>query len=144
MIFRTKPGVAFSAIRENSLEARSLGINTTRYKLLAFVLSTYIAGMAGSLNAHHIRYVNPAVYAIHNSFDPIIYSVVGGLGTLAGPIIGTVVISVLNELLKSLGLTYLKNVIIGLLIVFVVLFAPRGLAVFLKTKKKVKSQDTPL
>lgn len=135
VIFKTKPGVAFSAIRENQLEARSLGVNTTKYKLLAFVLSTFIAGMAGSLNAHHIRYVNPAVYAIHNSFDPIIYCIVGGLGTLGGPIIGTVVITVLNELLKGWGLTYLKNVIIGVIIVFTVLFAPRGLTAFLKTEK---------
>jgi branched-chain amino acid transport system permease protein len=135
IILKTKPGFALAAIRENQLEARSLGVNTTKYKLLAFVMSTFIAGMAGALNAHHIRYVNPAVYSIDNSFNPVIYCIVGGLGTLEGPIIGTVGISVLNEVLKGWGLTYLKNVIIGTIIVVTVLFAPQGLGAFLKAEK---------
>ncbi len=74
---------------------------------------------------------------------------VGGLGTLEGPVIGTVIISVLNEVLKGLGLTYLKNVLIGLIIVTTVLFVPRGLVVVFKPdfwdglKKRLKARSPP-
>jgi branched-chain amino acid transport system permease protein len=126
-IMCSKWGFAFSAIRNNEKEAKTLGVDTVKYKLAAFVLSAFIAGVAGGLLAHIIRYVNPAIYGIGNSFNPIIYSVVGGLGTIEGPIIGTVVITLLNEYLKNLGLTYLKDVIIGSIIVITLIFLPKGL-----------------
>lgn len=126
-LINSKLGFAFAAVRENEMEAKVLGVNTVKYKLMAFVLSAFFAGVAGALLAHHTRYINPAIYGIENSFDPIIYTVIGGLGTVEGPIIGTVFITLLNEILKSAGLTYLKNVIIGLMIVLTVLFLPRGL-----------------
>jgi branched-chain amino acid transport system permease protein len=137
-IIRSKWGFAFAAIRENELEAKSLGVNTVKYKLIAFVLSALISGIAGGLMVHHIRYINPSIYEISNSFDPIIYSVIGGLGTIEGPIIGTAVISILNEYLKRLGFTYLKNVLIGTLIVFTILFMPKGLTSLIETQSRRK------
>jgi len=127
-VMRSKLGIAFASIREDELEAKILGVNTTKYKLIAFVVSTFIAGIAGALLAHHIRYVSPTVYATQNSFDPIIYSVIGGLGTIEGPIIGTVAITLLNEFLKNLGLTYLKDVVIGAILVLTLLFVPKGIS----------------
>ena len=131
-VIHSKLGIAFASIREDELEAKTLGVHTTKYKLIAFVISTFIAGVAGALLAHHIRYVSPGIYGLHNSFDPIIYSVVGGLGTIEGPIIGTIVITLLNEFLKIQGLTYLKGVIIGAIIVLTILFVPKGMSQLLE------------
>jgi len=126
-VFRSKWGFAFSAIRDNELEARVLGVNVVKYKLTSFVLSAFLGGVAGSLLAHHTMYINPGIYGIEYSFNAVIYSIVGGMGTVQGPVLGAVILSVLNEFLKTLGLTYLKNVIVGLIIVLTVLFLPRGL-----------------
>ncbi len=126
-VFKSKWGFAFAAIRDNELEAKVLGVNTVKYKLTAFVLSSFIAGVAGALLAHNTRYINPGIYGIEYSFNPVLYSVVGGMGTVQGPVIGTVILSILNEVLKGFGLTYLKNVIIGIIIILTVLFLPKGI-----------------
>ena len=123
----SKIGLAFSAIRENELEARAAGIDPVRYKLLAFMVSAYFAGLAGALEIHYLGYVTPEIFGVDISFWPIIYSISGGLGTLAGPIIGTIVITLLWDGLQSLGLTYGRFIIIGVILVLVVIFLPRGL-----------------
>ena len=127
-ILRTKLGVAFAAIRENELEARVLGVNTTKYKLVAFLISTYLAGLAGALQTHSFAYITPEIYGVHNSFLPVIYAIAGGLATLEGPVIGTVAITLIWEGLKNLGLGFARFVIIGVLLVAIVIYAPRGLA----------------
>ena len=71
--------------------------------------------------------MTPDIFGIDISFLPVIYSIFGGLGTLAGPVIGTVVLTVLSEGLNNLGLTFERFVIIGLILILVVIFLPRGL-----------------
>jgi branched-chain amino acid transport system permease protein len=127
-IMRSRLGVAFAAIRENEMEAKILGVNTTKYKLIAFLISTYLAGLAGALQTHSFAYITPEIYSVHNSFWPVIYAIAGGLATLEGPIIGTVAITLIWEGLKNLGLHFERFVIIGLLLVVMVIFKPRGLA----------------
>ena len=126
-ILKSKIGLAFSAIRENELEARAAGIDPMRYKLFAFMISAAISGVAGALEIHYMSYITPEIFGVDISFWPIIYSISGGLGTLAGPIIGTVVITLLWDGLQSLGLTYARFVIIGVILVLVVIFLPKGL-----------------
>ena len=127
IILHSKIGLAFSAIRENELEARAAGIDPVRYKLLAFMVSAYFAGLAGALEIHYLGYVTPEIFGVDISFWPIIYSISGGLGTLAGPIIGTIVITLLWDGLQSIGMTYARFIIIGVILVLVVIFLPRGL-----------------
>jgi len=127
IILNSKIGLAFSAIRENELEARAAGIDPVRYKLLAFMVSAYFAGLAGALEIHYLGYVTPEIFGVDISFWPIIYSISGGLGTLAGPIIGTIVITLLWDGLQSIGMTYARFIIIGVILVLVVIFLPRGL-----------------
>jgi branched-chain amino acid transport system permease protein len=126
-ILRSKVGLAFSAIRENELEARAAGIDPLKYKLLAFMISAFFSGIAGALEIHYLGYITPEIFGVDISFWPIIYTISGGLGTLAGPIIGTIVISLLWDGLQSLGLTYARFIIIGVILVLVVIFLPRGL-----------------
>ena len=127
LILRSRTGLAFAAIRENETEARASGINPVRYKLLAFTVSSFIAGVAGALQVHHITFISPEVFQPETSFWPIIYSIFGGLGTISGPVFGTVLLTVIWEGLKGFGLTYERFVIIGVLLIVVVIFLPRGL-----------------
>lgn len=126
-IMRSKAGLAFSAIRENETEARAAGIDPVRYRLLAFALSAFIAGVAGALQIHHTGYITPELYGVDNSFWPITYVILGGLGTLAGPVIGTVVLTVLWEGLKETGITFARYVIIGIILILAIIFLPKGL-----------------
>ena len=91
------------------------------------MVSAYFAGLAGALEIHYLGYVTPEIFGVDISFWPIIYSISGGLGTLAGPIIGTIVITLLWDGLQSLGLTYGRFIIIGVILVLVVIFLPHGL-----------------
>jgi branched-chain amino acid transport system permease protein len=127
LILRSRAGLAFAAIRENEVEARASGINPVRYKLLAFTVSSFIAGVAGALQVHHISFISPEIFHPETSFWPVIYSIFGGLGTIGGPVIGTVLLTVIWEVLKGLGLTYERFIVIGVLLIIVVIFLPRGL-----------------
>jgi branched-chain amino acid transport system permease protein len=126
-ILNSRIGLAFSAIRENELEARAAGVDPVRYKLFAFMVSAYFAGLAGALEVHYLGYITPEIFGVDISFWPIIYSIAGGLGTLAGPVIGTVVITLLWDSLQSLGLSYGRFIIIGVLLVVIIIFLPKGM-----------------
>jgi branched-chain amino acid transport system permease protein len=126
-IMKSRVGLAFSAIRENELEARASGINPVRYRLVAFAISAYLAGVAGALEIHHIGYITPEIYNVDISFWPVTYVIFGGLGTLAGPIVGTVVLTFIWESLKMAGLTFARYVIVGVLLILVIIFLPKGL-----------------
>ena len=127
LILRSHVGLAFAAIRENEVEARASGINPVRFKLLAFTFSSFIAGVAGALQVHHISFISPEIFHAETSFWPVIYSIFGGLGTISGPIAGTVILTVIWEALKGFGLTYERFIVIGVLLIIVVIFLPRGL-----------------
>jgi branched-chain amino acid transport system permease protein len=127
LILRSRVGIALAAIRENELEARTAGVDPVKYKLLAFAVSTFIAGIAGALEIHHFGYVTPEVFGTEVSFWPVIYSILGGLGTIAGPIIGTVILTLFWDGLKDIGLTYERFIIIGALLILAVIFLPTGL-----------------
>jgi len=126
-LMHSRIGLAFAAIRENETEARASGVDPVRYRLLGFAASAFLAGVAGALEIHHFGYVTPDIFGIDISFLPVIYSILGGLGTLAGPVIGTVILTIVSEGLLSLGLTFQRFIIIGLILILVVIFLPRGL-----------------
>ena len=126
-ILRSRIGLAFAAIRENEIEARAAGVDPVRYRLLAFGLSAYLAGVAGALEIAHIGYITPEIFGVDLSFWPVTYVILGGLCTLAGPIIGTVVLTIIWEGLKMAGLTFGRYVIVGVLLILVIIFLPKGL-----------------
>ena len=137
LITKSRIGLALEAIRENELEAKVMGINVTSYKLMAFAVSAFFTGIAGALEIHHFGYITPEVYGIDISFWPIIYCISGGLFTIEGPIVGTVIITVLSEGLKSFGWTYERLILIGFILILVVIFLPKG---FVSITKKIKSR----
>jgi branched-chain amino acid transport system permease protein len=126
-ILNSRIGLAFAAIRENELEARAAGIDPIRYKLFAFMISAYFSGVAGALEIHYLGYISPEIFGVDISFWPIIYSIAGGLGTLAGPIVGTIFITLIWDGLQSFGLSYARFIIIGVLLILIIIFLPKGL-----------------
>jgi len=131
LIIRSKIGLAFIAIRENEQEAKATGIDTVKYKLLAFVISTFLTGLAGAFYAHFIGFINPQIYSLEHSFWPVIMVVSGGLGTLEGPVIGTVVIMFVWEFLRIIDPVQ-RMLTIGLILILIIIFMPRGLSLFLR------------
>jgi len=108
-------GRALVSIREDELAAEAMGINTTRYKVLAFVISSALAGMAGVLAAHYLSFLSTNDFQFIRSFEIIIMIVLGGMGSLTGAVLGAIIITFLPELLRTLGpkLESLLGLIIG-------------------------------
>ncbi|MBS7629559.1 branched-chain amino acid ABC transporter permease [Candidatus Bathyarchaeota archaeon] len=138
LVVQSKIGLAFSAIRENQLEAEGMGINTVKYKLLAFVLSSFFTGVAGGFLVHYIGYISNEIFSFHHSFMPLIISVTGGLNTITGPIIGSIIILSIWEALKIIN-PIQRMIAIGVFLTLVVIFMPRGLHyVALKVLRSLK------
>lgn len=127
LIFKSRIGLALAAIRENELEARAAGIDPVYFKLLAFAISAFIAGFAGALEIHHFGYITPEVFAVDISFWPIIYTITGGLNTVIGPVVGTIVVILLWDGLNALGITYARYIIIGVMLILMIIYLPKGL-----------------
>ncbi len=85
LIMKSRMGLAFRAIHSNEAEAKMIGINTAKYKLIAFTISTFFAGIAGGLYVYFIQFVDNSIFSPTNSFLPLIMTVIGGLGTVSGP-----------------------------------------------------------
>ena len=124
---RTDAGPTFRAIREDQVLAASLGIDTTRYKLLAFTVAAAAAGLAGSLYAFYIQLVAPAVGSAGSSAVVIAMAVFGGIGTIWGPFLGGILLFGLTEALRFVGVVY-NLIAVGVIMIVFVMFAPKGLA----------------
>lgn len=131
----SRMGYAFEAIREDETVARTMGINTTRYKLIAFVLSAALAGLAGVLKAHLFRAITPGDYGFVQAVDILTFAVVGGSASFLGPALGAVLLTALPELLRSNVLRDVVNFeagwqtlfLNGVILLLVILFLPNGL-----------------
>jgi branched-chain amino acid transport system permease protein len=131
LVERSRLGAYLLAIREDEDAAEALGVDTFRYKLGAIVLSAFLTGLGGAFYANYLFSLQPnAVFGIPLSVDIIIRPVVGGAGTLLGPLLGSLILSPLAEVARIYfarpGWTGLHLVIYGVLLVGVVLFLPQG------------------
>ena len=129
-------GLAFRSIRDSQDAAESLGINITSYKLLAFIMSAFFAGMAGSFYAHYILILTPtSVFPVGLMIEILAITFIGGLGTFLGPVLGAFLLTVGLEYLRFLGEYRLMTY--GILLVLVFLFMPQGLAKGLFRDKEI-------
>jgi branched-chain amino acid transport system permease protein len=124
-IARSRLGRCFVALRESELAAQAMGVHLAKYKTIAFALGAAYGGVSGSLYAGLSEFVNPDAFVFLVSILYLTMNVVGGMGTLAGPIVGAVLFTVLPEILRPLA-EYKEFTSGGLLLVFLV-FMPRGL-----------------
>ena len=125
-------GRVLHAIREDEVFAKSLGKNTVLVKIVAFAVSSALAALAGSLYAHYISYIDPTSFTVMESILVISMVIIGGAGSLSGPLIGAVVLVMLPELLRFVGLpssvaANLRQIIYGGLLVAMMLVRPQGL-----------------
>ena len=121
----SRPGRAMLAIRENDIAAEAMGVNIVWYKLISFMVSAFFAGVAGALYAHQVRYISPETFASSESSAVLAMMVVGGIGSIAGAVLGGMSLTVLPELLRGFG--NIRLVIYGAAVVAIIIFAPKGL-----------------
>lgn len=118
-------GRSFIAVRNSGELAETLGINLMRNKMLAFMLSTGLAGFAGGLYASSVRFLDPNLSSIENTFEIIIFVLVGGLGTLFGPLVGAMIVIWVSQYLQFLQ-DY-RMIVFGPLLIALVIFFPLGI-----------------
>jgi branched-chain amino acid transport system permease protein len=126
LIVNSPLGLSFKAVRENDRRAALIGINVYRTRLIAFVIAGALAGASGALFAFFGRYASASYMFYHVSGEAVVWAIVGGSGTLLGPLFGTGVLIVFRELVSTMWEHYLLAV--GAITILVVMFAPRGLA----------------
>ena len=131
-------GDIFQSIREDEEAAESIGINVAKYKILAFVISAYFAGLAGNLFAQYSQAIYPSMVSTDNSFSVIIMTVIGGIGTVYGGAFGAILITLLinlfvSNVFKIQGSSYL---IYGLFLLIVILYLPRGITKARREQKR--------
>lgn len=123
-------GRALEAIRENEIAAEAVGINATRYKVLAFVLASAFGGLGGSLIAHMTRFISPDSYSFDQSVVFLVMLVIGGSSTIAGAVIGAILLTFLPEVLRPLKNSYIM--VYGAAVIAMVIFMPEGLVGMLR------------
>ncbi|HEY0544440.1 MAG TPA: branched-chain amino acid ABC transporter permease [Pyrinomonadaceae bacterium] len=135
-IVRSDMGRALVSIREDELASEAMGINTTKYKVISFVISSAFAGIAGVLFGHYNKFLSTNDFTFIRSFEIIIMIVLGGMGSITGAILGAAVITILPEALRQLpsvmifgkqfNFADLRLVIYALLLILIMLFRPQG------------------
>ncbi|HXL72156.1 MAG TPA: branched-chain amino acid ABC transporter permease [bacterium] len=123
-------GRALLAIRENEIAAEAMGVDTTSYKVGAFVVSSAVAGVAGGLFAHYLSYINPSSFGFMKSVEIVIMVVLGGMGSVSGAILAAFILTFLPEALRPLqDITHvdLRMVIYSLMLILMMLLRPQGI-----------------
>lgn len=121
-------GLIFHAVHWQDKLAESVGVNTRKYRTLAFVIASFFAGLAGALFAHYVGTINPNRFDVGEMVFVLTWAIVGGTATIYGPILGVVVLTIINEIiLRELGFDQLRPLLYGLILIFSVMFLPKGL-----------------
>jgi branched-chain amino acid transport system permease protein len=140
-------GRGFLTVRDDEIAAEAMGINTTKYKVLAFSLAAFFAGIAGGLYAHFKQFINPEGFGFLRSVDIVTMVILGGMGSTAGVTIGAIVLTILPEWLRSVadnpalphwlaGLLANRMIPYSLLLIIMMLARPQGLFGAVRLKRK--------
>jgi branched-chain amino acid transport system permease protein len=125
------------AIREDEDAAQALGVNAFKYNMIAIAISASMTSLAGTFYANYIFYIHPdSLFGMGLSIELILRPIIGGLGTIFGPVIGSFILTPLSEITRAYfakgGLEGLHLIIYGILAILVVLFMPKGIIVYVK------------
>ena len=124
-VVRSRVGLVLQAIRQNETFAEAAGVACWRYKLFSFIFSASLAGFAGALYAHYLSFISPAPFSVDASLNAILAVILGGSGTLIGPLVGAALTVALPEVLRVAEV--FRLIIYGIGLVVVVIFLPSGL-----------------
>ncbi|MBL7545667.1 MAG: branched-chain amino acid ABC transporter permease [Bdellovibrionaceae bacterium] len=130
-LLKSSHGRCFLSVREDEIAAEAMGINTTKTKVQAFVVSSFFAGISGALFAHFTNYISPASFTFLMSIDAVIIVVLGGMGSMTGCITSAFIITLLPEILRSLkdytgGIDF-RMIIYSLALILIMILRPQGL-----------------
>jgi branched-chain amino acid transport system permease protein len=132
-----RTGLIFHAIREDEIAARALGINTIRYKILAFAIGGFFAGLAGTLYAHILLTVGVSTLLMTLSFQAIIFVIFGGVVSIYGAVVGVYTLYTLIQVVSVGGTTFVgrhQTIIMAVVVILILLFMPEGVAVWIRDK----------
>jgi branched-chain amino acid transport system permease protein len=139
-LVRSTYGRGFLAVRDDEIAAEAMGIPTTRYKVTAFVIGSFFAGLSGGLYAHMIRYISPEGFSFIKSVDVVVMVILGGMGSTAGVTLAAVLLTFLNEVLRQMQ--EYRMVAFSLLLIVLMIARPQGLigdlARFLPGRRRLK------
>lgn len=124
-IVKSRIGRALIAIREDEAAAESIGINTTAFKVLAFGIGTFCAGLLGSVFAHYITFISPDQYAHNDSILMFCMVILGGQGTIIGPVVGGIILTIVPELMRIFA--EYRIMIVGFVMVLCMVYRPQGI-----------------
>ena len=127
-------GKGFLAVRDDELAAQAMGISTTRYKVTAFVISSFFAGVSGALYAGYITYITPGQFGFMRSIEIVVMVIVGGMGSIPGVIMSSIVLTVLPELLRAVS--QFRMILYALSLILLMLLRPQGLFSGIKFRKR--------
>ncbi len=122
---KSSHGRACISIREDEIAAESMGINTTKYKVMAFAIGAFFAGVAGALYSSYFYVIKPDLFGFLKSIDILVIVVLGGMGSLTGSVIAAVVLAVISTFLQSF--TAVRMIVYAALLVIIMIFRPQGL-----------------
>ncbi|MBM7581785.1 branched-chain amino acid transport system permease protein [Caldicoprobacter guelmensis] len=122
---RSSHGRACIAIREDEIAAETMGINTTWYKVLAFVIGAFCAGIAGALYASYFYFIKPDLFGFLRSVDILVMVVLGGLGSISGSILAAILLAIISTLLQSFA--EVRMILYALSLIVIMIFRPQGL-----------------
>jgi len=132
-------GVILHGIREDEITARASGINTTTYKFLAFAISGFFSGIAGGLYVHYVRIAGPSTLELFFSFQAILWTIFGGIGTIYGPVTGVFILYPLTEILSLSVLgEEIRFIAFAVILLLTLLIMPEGIAVWFLDKIEIK------
>jgi branched-chain amino acid transport system permease protein len=152
-LVRSSVGRAFLAVREDQIAAEAMGVNTTRYKVKAFIIGSFLAGVAGGLFAHYMMYLNPTMFMFIKSFEVVAMVVLGGLGSISGAIIAAIILTFLPEGLRmAKGVLHMSKdprmVIYSVMLIVLMLTRPQGLLgrreLWQVLPKRKRNEDKPV
>ena len=122
---RSSQGRACISIREDEIAAESMGVNTTKYKVMAFAIGAFFAGIAGALYSSYFYFIKPNLFGFMKSVDILVIVVFGGMGSITGSVVAAIVLAVVTTFLQAYS--ELRMIIYALLLVVIMLFRPQGL-----------------
>lgn len=135
-IVHSSQGRAMISVREDEIAAEAMGINTTKYKIMAFVVGAFFAGVAGGIYSHYMMYIEPQTFNFLKSTDFVVYVVLGGIGSIPGCIVSTIVLTYLPEGLRGFG--DLRMVIYPILLIVIMILNAKGISPSKFLRRKIK------
>jgi branched-chain amino acid transport system permease protein len=142
LLANSKVGRTFQAIRENEALSSSVGVNPNHHKAVCFSISAVISGLAGGLYASYIGFVHPMTSDVFIGLFALVCTVVGGTGTILGPVVGNLLLGTIPEILRIDPV--IRNLIFGIVLIVVVRVAPKGIMGILKLKRRPAQESNRL